>query len=98
MLRPFQNNVEIKLYQRSPMLKMRRRILFYFQRRINFISTSIQNVETTLIRRWNVDWGYFLQTLQLQNEPFQLSMTFLKHNKFSVDLMWYGREFQILGP
>ena len=36
------------------MLKLRRRILFYFQRRINVISTLIYNVETTLIWGWNV--------------------------------------------
>ena len=35
-------------------LKTRLWILFYFQRRINVISTAIHNVETTLIRRWNV--------------------------------------------
>ena len=28
-----------------------------------------------------------MQTLQLQNEPFQLLMRFLKHNKFAADLM-----------
>ena len=42
------------LYQRCAILKIRRRILFHFQRRINVISTLIHNVETTLIRRWNV--------------------------------------------
>ena len=34
----------------------KRLILFHFQRRINVISTLIQNVETMLIRRWNVGW------------------------------------------
>ena len=43
-------------YQRCATLKIRRRILFHFQRRINVISTLIHNVETTLIRRWNVGW------------------------------------------
>ena len=44
----------LTLYQRCATLKIRRRILFHFQRRINVISTLIQNVETTLIRLWNV--------------------------------------------
>ena len=44
------------LYQRCAILKIRRRILFHFQRRINVISTLIHNVETTLIRHWNVGW------------------------------------------
>ena len=46
----------LTLYQRCATLKIRRRILFHFQRRINVISTLIHNVETTLIRRWNVGW------------------------------------------
>ena len=37
-------------------VKIRRRILFHFQRRISVISTLIHNVETTVIRRWNVAW------------------------------------------
>ena len=41
----------LTLYQRCAMLKIRRRMLFHFQRRINVISTLIHNVETTLIRR-----------------------------------------------
>ena len=41
----------LTLYQRCATLKIRLRILFHFQRRINVISTLIQNVETTLIRR-----------------------------------------------
>ena len=45
------------LYQRYATLKIWRRILFHFQRRINVISTLIHNVGTTLIRRWNVGWG-----------------------------------------
>ena len=46
----------LTFYQRYATLKIRRRILFHFQRRINVISTLIHNVETTLIRRWNVGW------------------------------------------
>ena len=46
----------LRLYQRCATMKIRRRILFHFQRRINVISTLIHNVETTLIRRWNVGW------------------------------------------
>ena len=41
----------LTLYQRCAMLKIRRRILFHFQRRINVISTLIHNFETTLIGR-----------------------------------------------
>ena len=44
------------LYQRCATVENRRRILFHFQPRINVISTLIHNVETTLIRRWNVGW------------------------------------------
>ena len=40
----------LTLYQRCATLKIRLRILFHFQRRINVISTFIHNVETTLIR------------------------------------------------
>ena len=40
----------LTLYQRCATLKIRRRILFHFQRRINVISTLIHNTETTLIR------------------------------------------------
>ena len=46
----------LMLYQYCATLKIRRRILFHFQSRINVISTLIHNVETTLIRRWNVGW------------------------------------------
>ena len=41
----------LTLYQRCATLKIRRRILFHFQRRINVISTLIQKVKITLIRR-----------------------------------------------
>ena len=34
---------------------------FHFQRQINVISPLIHNIETTLIRRWNVGWTKFLQ-------------------------------------
>ena len=59
----------LTLYQRCATLKfilfnpiylfclIWRQILSHFQRRINVISTLIHNVETTLIRRWNVGWG-----------------------------------------
>ena len=47
----------LTLYQRSATLKIRRRILFHFQRRINVISTLINNIETTLIRRSDLGWG-----------------------------------------
>ena len=35
-----------------------RQILFHFKRRINVISTLIQNVKTTLILRGHVGWDY----------------------------------------
>ena len=38
----------LTLYQRCATLKIRRRILFHFQRRINFISTLIHNVDPML--------------------------------------------------
>ena len=46
----------LTLYQRFATLKVRRQILFHFQRRINVILTLIHIVETTLIWRWNVGW------------------------------------------
>ena len=46
----------LTLYQRCATLKIRRRIFFHFQRRINVISTLIHNVETMLIRSWIVGW------------------------------------------
>ena len=47
----------LTLYQRCATLKILRRILFHFERRINIISTLIHNVETRLIQRWNVGWA-----------------------------------------
>ena len=44
--------------RRCATLKNRRRILFHFQSRINVISMLIHNVETTLIRHWNVGWAF----------------------------------------
>ena len=41
----------LTLYQRCATLKIRRRILFHFQRRINVITTFIHNIKTTLIQR-----------------------------------------------
>ena len=41
----------LTLYQRCATLKIRRRILFHFQRQINVISTLIHNIETKMIRR-----------------------------------------------
>ena len=46
----------LTLYQLCAMLKIRHQILFHFQLRINVISMLIHNVETTLIRSWNVGW------------------------------------------
>ena len=43
-------------YQRCGTLKIQRRILFHFQRRINVISTLIHGNRTTLIRLCNVGW------------------------------------------
>ena len=47
----------LTLYQRYVTLKIRRRILFHFQRRLNVITPLIHNVETTLIRRQNIGWA-----------------------------------------
>ena len=46
----------LTLHQRCTTLKIRRRILFHFQRRINVISTTLINFVSTLIRRWNIGW------------------------------------------
>ena len=43
----------LTLYQCCVKWKIQHRILLYFQRRIDIISTLIHNVETTLIWRWN---------------------------------------------
>ena len=45
----FQGRTLLTLYQRCATLKIRRSILFHFQRWINVISTLIHNVETMLI-------------------------------------------------
>ena len=55
----------LTLYRRCATLKIRRRILFHFQRQINVISTLIHNVETTLIRRSNVGWARTWPLLRL---------------------------------
>ena len=64
----------LTFYQRCAKLKIRRRILFHFQRRINVISTLIHNVVTTLIRRWNVCWELiiFYQLRDLRSLYFKL--------------------------
>ena len=56
-----------KLYQCCDTLKIRFRILFHFQHRINVIWTVIYNVETTLIRRWNVLRVVSMKKLILRN-------------------------------
>ena len=65
------------LYQCCATTKIRLRIMiwyrnyypiwYHFQRRINVISTGIHNVETTLIRRWNVGWVVFMNRFILRN-------------------------------
>ena len=55
------------LYQCCTTLKIRFRILFHFQRRINVIWTVIYNVETTLIQRWNVGRVLSMKKLILRN-------------------------------
>ena len=69
---PTLSNVDLTLFQRRALtlyqhcatLKIRRRILFHFQRRINVISTLIQKVKITLIWRWNIGWELiYLQPL-----------------------------------
>ena len=55
------------LYQCCATLKIRLTILFHFQWRINIISTAIPNVETTLIRHWNIGWVVSMKKLILGN-------------------------------
>ena len=70
-LKPCWNNIEMKLHQRYFNIVLTSETdvvptlcnleyptsdLFHFQHRNNVISTLIHNVETTLIRRWNVGW------------------------------------------
>ena len=75
----------LTLYQRCATLKIRRRILFHFQRRINVISTLIQKVKITLIRRWNVGWELiYLQRLDsfLFLSIFSVFLKVLKNYSF----------------
>ena len=53
----------LTLYQHCATLKIRRRILLHFQRRINVISTLIHNVETKPIQRLNVGWEKTIKLL-----------------------------------
>ena len=55
------------LYQCCATLKIQLNIFFHFQRRSIVISTAIHNIETTLIRRWNVGWVVSMKTLILRN-------------------------------
>ena len=59
----------LTLYQRCATLKIRRWILFHFQRQINVISTLRINVETTLIQRWNVGWVRRLKLVEFFYAP-----------------------------
>ena len=77
----------LTLYQRCATLKNRRRILFHFQRWINFISTLVQNVETTLIRRWNVGWALSL-TYDLWYLFDFLKMKMVQSTYTSCYLIW----------
>ena len=63
------------LYQCCATMKIRFRILFHFQRRINLTSTVIHNVETTLIWRWNVGWIVSVKKLILRNILFATLLT-----------------------
>ena len=70
----------LTLYQCCATLKIRRRNFFHFQRRINFISTLIYNVETTLTRLWNVGWDLpwkILTNLHLGGLNFCVSLIYL---------------------
>ena len=78
------------LYQRCAMLKIRRRLLFHFQRRINVISTLIHNVETTLIRRWNVGWVRKILQLDINFVLFTYYLFFKLFWIFCYDLETKG--------
>ena len=68
-------NVDLTLFQRwTPTLCLccatfenRFRILLYFQQRINVLSVVICDVETMLIRLWNVSWVVSMKKLILRN-------------------------------
>ena len=62
----------LTFYQRCATLKIWRRILLHFQRRINVISTSIHNVERTFIRRWNVGWDSSHSYLRLDTKQLTI--------------------------
>ena len=78
-------------------LKIRRRILFHFQRQINVISTLIHNVETTLIRLWNVGCGFIDNIFFIwtgNNDSLDHSIFFTQNYSKSKN-MKYKSKFQI---
>ena len=85
---------ELTLYQRCATLKIRRRILFHFQRRINVISMLIHNVVSTLIRRWNVGW-----VLTLYKNSILIIFNHKKHHRnkcICINTKWKSHPQQFL--
>ena len=66
--------------------------MFYFQRRINVISTVIHNVEITVIRRWKVGWVVTMKKLILRNI---LSATLLTKWNLQIFFKDYAKTFTI---
>ena len=57
----------------------------------------IKSVEKTLgMKKFNK--YHFLHKLHFHELPFQFFNKYLKVLRFSDDLTWYGKSFQILGP
>ena len=84
------------MYQRSTMLKIQRRILFHFQRRINFISTLLHNVETALIQRSNVGWEVCSLVSMYFNSP-QLGKLYKTLDYWSRDMVNFNFPEKYLG-
>ena len=78
------------LYQCCATLKIRLTILFHFQRRINIISMAIPNVETTLIRHWNIGSVVSMKKLILGNT---LPGTWLTYWNLYVFFKDYAKTF-----
>ena len=91
----------LTLYQRCGTLKIRHWIFFHFQRRINVISTFIHNVETTLIRRWNVGWGNLELKENKKGMNTWIDKNLIVHWNCSVsssiysDLVWVRFDFEV---
>ena len=87
----------LTLYQHCATLKIRRRILFHFQRRFNVISTLVHNVDPTL--KCRLFMRHFFETksnlrccwtLPSRKWPFQI-VKYVKKIFFRMSLAWTAK-------